>query len=128
MQFDAVEAGLAGAHRRVGKQAGKRFRQIANVRVLHIGDALTKTELQRFAFIRRKNVGKFVVAHGAEPDADFRIGRAGQRRPMPIGDDEKSLEELLRVGPAANGEEIDELDQKAACGRRWRGAPFRSGG
>ena len=38
---------------------------------------------------------------------------AGHRGAMPIGDGKKALEELFRIGPAANGEEIDELDEQA---------------
>jgi hypothetical protein len=32
---------------------------------------------------------------------------------MPVGDDKKPFEEFLRIGPAADGEKIDELDEEA---------------
>ena len=49
-------------------------------------------------------------------------------RAMPIGDGQKALEELLRIGPAADGEEIDELDEEPRAAARWRAAPSRPGG
>ena len=41
------------------------------------------------------------------------IGQTGQRGAMPLGDCEKALEELLRLGTAADSEEIDQLNEQA---------------
>ena len=92
---------------------------------MHVGDALAIAELQRFQFVRRENPREFVFAHGAQAVARHPLGQRGiERGAMAVGDGKKALEEFLRIGPAANGEEIDELDRTGACGRRWRAAPL----
>ena len=65
MQLDAVEACRFGAQRGFGEQTRQHLRQIADVRMLHVGDALAIAELQRLPFVRREHAGEFVLAHGA---------------------------------------------------------------
>ena len=113
MQLDAVEAGLLGAQRRVGKQAGQHLRQFANMRELHVGDALAVAELQRLKLIGRQHSRKLVLAHGAQAGADVGVGQTRQRGAMAIGDGKKALEEFLRLGTAADGQKIDQLDEQA---------------
>ena len=81
---------------------------------VHVGDALAIAELQRFQFVRRQHGRKFVVAHRRKAGAHVGVGQAGlaERGAMAVGDGEKALEELLRIGPAADREKIDQLDEE----------------
>jgi hypothetical protein len=51
VELDAVKAGLLGTHCGIGEQTRQHLRQFANMRMLHVGDALAITELQRFQFM-----------------------------------------------------------------------------
>ena len=73
MQFDAVEAGFAGAPGGVGEQVGQLFREVADVRQLRVGDALAGAELQRFPFALVQHFDEFFVGHVDQGGTDFRL-------------------------------------------------------
>ncbi len=115
MQFDAVEARFLGAQRRVGEQAGQRRRQVADVGVLHVGDALAVTELQRLPFARREHALKLVrrLSRAGGRGLRRRAGRA--RRALSGGRSvtaRKRSKNLSRSGRRRMVEEIDELNEQ----------------
>ena len=81
MQFDAVEAGLLRAQGGIGEQTGQHLRQVADMRQVHVGDALAIAEFQRFQFALGQDLRKFVALHAGERGADIGVaaGRAGRR-------------------------------------------------
>ena len=95
------------------------------MRVLRVGDALAIAELERFALGRGKDARKLVAAHGAQAGADFGVRqfRLAQRGPMPAGDGKEALKELFRLWAAADGKEIDQLNEEACA--PLAGAPHR---
>ena len=114
MELDAVKAGLLGTHCGIGEQTRQHLRQFANMRMLHVGDPLAITEMQRFQFALLVSTpassSSLIAAKRLRISASE---RPGERGAMLVGDDEKPFEEFLRIGPAADGEKIDELDQEA---------------
>ena len=55
VQLDAVEAGLARAPAGLGEEAGQRERQVADLRQLHVHDALAVAEVERLELARRQH-------------------------------------------------------------------------
>ena len=105
MQFDAIEAGLARACRRIGKKPRQHHGQGADVLEMQIGDPLAIAVVERFQFRRRQDLGDVVVAHGRQPRPHLGLAQrhVAERLPMRIGDFEEALQEFFRLGPAADG-------------------------
>ena len=121
MQLDAVEARGLRALRGRGEQTRQRLRQIADVRQLHIGDAFAIAEAAALPILRGvrtrfNSPASIALRRSRAAASEDRIAQGGA---VPVGDDEKPLEEFLRLRPAAHGEKVDELDKQpgaaAAC-------------
>jgi hypothetical protein len=115
VELDAVDTGLAGAPGGIGEKTGENFRQISDVLVVEVGDALLVAELHRLRLARRQDPGQFLFAEGRQPCADllFRDRRHAEDAPVAVRDVQIAAQELPGLRPAADGQEVDELNEQA---------------
>src|SRR2546423_778105 len=122
VQLDAIEAGLAGAHGGSGEDAGQYVWQLANVRQVHVGDALAVAIAQRFKLALVEHLFDQFVRRGGEKTANVRVirdkpahvsGGLCKRRAMTLLQDKETREEFLFLRAALDGEEIDDLNEQA---------------
>ena len=115
VQLHPVEARLAGAHGRGGKQRRQGLRQRGDVRQLEVRDALARPHGQRFPVARAQDRAKLIVGERGEPRSNLSIGRFrhAERAAMIRRDRQKSLEKLPRIGTPAHRQKIDELNEEA---------------
>jgi hypothetical protein len=140
VQFHAVEPGVAGAARGGGEERRQRPRQVAHVRQSDVGHALAVAVVERLGLARRQRPAGFRDRQRGQRGADGVVGRgaprgvAGPRREegaVAVRRGEKLPEVFRRLGTAAHGEEVDELDEElrasAARGADGVRQPAQSG-
>ena len=122
MQLDAVEAGLAGAAPGLSEEAGQHARQLADVGQVGVPDALAVAVVQRLPLpvVQRRLQQRAIGAHqplahgglGRLPPRGVvrRLGQPPAQRRVHV---QESAQELLGLGPAAHGDEVDRLDEQA---------------
>ncbi len=113
VQFDAVEACALGAARGGGEQLRKDLRQVANVRLVRIRDALAMALAQRLIFARAQRLLPAFRAERQQPRARLAIGLRADEAAMRVRDGEEPFEIFRRLRASANGEKVDDLDQQA---------------
>src|SRR5438093_1180717 len=111
MQLHAVEPRLLGTCRRLGKQSGEHAWQILNVRHIRIADPLSLAELNalELPLIQESRPLRLRQSRQRFPDG---IVIAWQQGSLPVGENQKLPEVSLRLRPAANSEEVDDLDEQ----------------
>jgi hypothetical protein len=119
VQFDAVKARGARARRCLRKERRKRLRQVGDVRVFGVGDALPVTHAQRLELACAQHIREFAWLEHRESRAQLGVGssRHVERAPVLLRDREKTLEEFVRIRTPANGQKIDELDEESRLSR-----------
>src|SRR3984957_3128740 len=115
MQFHAVKAGAARTLRGLREQRRQRARELADVAELHVRDPLARAVLQGLEFAWLEDACELRGGDPGEPRPHLAListaPAAGEA--VSVGDDEELAQEALRVGPAADAEEIDDLNEKA---------------
>ena len=114
VQLDAVESGEPGSTCGRGEDAWQHRRQIAHVRQMQIGDALAIAEPQRLELRGGQHALQLDVSCGHQPRPHVIVGRRriAQLFTMPVGDLEIASDELALLGPPADREEVDDLDEE----------------
>src|SRR6516164_4569359 len=85
------------------------------MRQVHVGDALAVAELQRLEFGAREDAQELVFAQSAQARANLglRHNRIAEGLAVLVGHLQKAREELFRIGPPADRQEIDQLNEEA---------------
>ena len=123
VQLHAVESRLLGACRRLGEQSRQHPRQLADVRQVRVGDPLALAEPQALELPLVQEAGPLRLRQSRQRLADV-VVRTRQQRAVPVGESQVLPEVSLRLGPAADPEEVDDLDEQpgASAARLTDGA------
>ncbi len=122
MELDAVEARSLGPLAGRGEELRQGSREIADVRLVHVGDALAGAALEVFELAPMEDPAEHLGVEVEELRAHVGFARIGPRRvgelrsevlPVPIGHREEAAEEARALRAPADAEKIDDLDEEA---------------
>ena len=128
VQLDAVEAGLLRARRRGGEQAGQHLRQLADVRQVHVGDALARAEV---AAPRARAASSTQPSSSSSKRGELLAhlgsslgprGRRARERELAVRSviARKRWKYLSGSGRRRIAQEVDDLDEQPRLARRSR--------
>ena len=114
MQLHAIEPRLLGAYGRSREQRRQYPRQLPDVRQCGIGDALplAESETLELPLVEESRPLGFRQLHERVPDG---LVGTRQQRAMPVGDHEEFPEVSLGLGPAADSQKVDDLDEEPSA-------------
>ena len=114
MEFDAVEPGFLGARRGGGEQVRQHVGQIGDVGQAGVADPLPVPHPQGFELAHIDDAVEFLIGQGLEVRAYILLGpiRGPEGSANLIRHAQEAVEKLLGIGPAADGQEIDALDEE----------------
>ena len=111
VQLHAIEPRLLGTCRRSSEQSRQYPWQLPNVRQLGIGDPLPLAESQALELPLIQELGPLRLRQSRQRLPDGVVG-AWQQGAVPVGEDQELPEVSLRLRPAADPEEVDDLDEQ----------------
>ena len=110
VQLHPVEAGALRPQRCGGEQLRQHLRKVADMRQVHVGDALAQAVVERLQLARRQHLSQLGMRQTGEVLPHARLGPVTclQQLAVTIGDLEEALKVLVRLGPAPDRQEVDD--------------------